>query len=94
MAEQVVSTTSGNNREQMARVLVDLREHQGSELAVRLIDESSGPWGHLNFDDFRLHATRPSFSVASERGLANPLLHHLLPNPAAKLESKRRSPWT
>lgn len=84
MAEQVVSTTSGNNREQMERVLVDLREHRGSELAVRLIDESSGPWGHLNFDDFRLHATRPSFSVASERGLANPLLHHLLPNPAAK----------
>ncbi len=26
---------------------------------VRLVDESSGGWGHLNFDNFRVHARQP-----------------------------------
>src|SRR6185503_10106146 len=34
---------------------------QEREIAVRLVDEGTGNWGHINFDDFRLHATRPSF---------------------------------
>ena len=26
---------------------------------IRLVDRETVGWGHINFDDFRLHATRP-----------------------------------
>ena len=51
----VISEHAGNQREQMQRVLVDLRAYQAARVAVRLVDESTGGWGHLNFDDFRFH---------------------------------------
>ncbi|HEX6886027.1 MAG TPA: PVC-type heme-binding CxxCH protein [Planctomycetota bacterium] len=53
--------TSGASFESMQRVVVDLAAEQGRTLVVRLVDEETGGWGHLNFDDLRLHATRPSF---------------------------------
>ena len=30
------------------------------EIFIRLVDEESGGWGHVNFDDFRFHAQKPS----------------------------------
>ncbi len=74
-------TTGGRKREQMERVVVDLGKIQGKQMAVRLIDESSGAWGHLNFDDFRLHRERPSFPIPAqrERSTFNPILQHLRP---------------
>lgn len=53
--ERVISEHAGNQREQMQRVLVDLRAYQAAQVAIRLVDESTGGWGHLNFDDFRFH---------------------------------------
>jgi len=53
--------TSGANYESMQRVVVDLAAQRGREIFVRLVDEESGGWGHLNFDDFRFHAERPQF---------------------------------
>lgn len=50
----IVYTTSGKDDEHMHQVSVDLREHLGEQLFVRLVDEATGHWGHLNFDDFRL----------------------------------------
>lgn len=82
-ARQTVFTATGDNREQMRRVVADLRSLQGATIAVRLIDESSGGWGHLNFDDFRFHDT-PPVSVEPNhvwRSTFNPLLQHLVPNP-------------
>jgi putative membrane-bound dehydrogenase-like protein len=38
---------------------VDLGPHQGKEVFVRLVDDGTGGWGHLNFDAFQLHATQP-----------------------------------
>ncbi|GAB5405855.1 MAG: hypothetical protein Aurels2KO_40860 [Aureliella sp.] len=52
-------TARGRNVENLHRVVVDLRRVQGSEMFIRLVDESSGGWGHVNFDHFRLHARRP-----------------------------------
>ena len=34
----------------------------GKEIFIRLVDASSGGWGHINFDDFRLHATQARVS--------------------------------
>jgi putative membrane-bound dehydrogenase-like protein len=53
--------TSGPFYETMQRVVVDLREQQGAEIEVRVIDEHTGGWGHVNYDDFRFHAREPEF---------------------------------
>ncbi len=54
--------TSGANSETMQRVVADLGSERGALVEIRLVDEESGGWGHINFDDFRLHAERPSFT--------------------------------
>ena len=62
---------SGNNDETLRPVVVDLREQLGKEIFIRLVDQESGGWGHINFDDFKFHGTRPQFaneySVAEAR---------------------------
>jgi putative membrane-bound dehydrogenase-like protein len=86
--EEVIASASGDQREQMRRVVVDLRKQKGRPIAVRLVDESSGGWGHLNFDDFRFHKSRPEFAEATAASpLSNPLLHHLVPNPATDAQA-------
>src|SRR5262249_32567457 len=45
--------------ENLKRVAVDLRQHLGKEIFIRLVDQHSGHWGHINFDDFRFHAEKP-----------------------------------
>ncbi|MCA9125518.1 MAG: DUF1080 domain-containing protein [Planctomycetales bacterium] len=57
--EKPFFTVSGNNTEDLSRVVVDVRRVQGAEMFIRLVDKSSGGWGHINFDHFRLHADRP-----------------------------------
>ena len=80
--EFAIASASGNQREQMRRTTVDLRKHMGQQIAIRLIDQSSGGWGHLNFDDFRFHTERPQFPAAiANDPLFHPLLHHLVENP-------------
>ncbi len=51
---------NGTNSETMRRVVVDLRAHTGKEVQIRLVDGHKGGWGHVNFDRFRLHETRPA----------------------------------
>jgi putative membrane-bound dehydrogenase-like protein len=56
---KVFYRTSGEDQEDLKRVAVDLNEHQGREVFIRLVDGRSDGWGHINFDDFRLHDERP-----------------------------------
>ncbi|HEV7402528.1 MAG TPA: PVC-type heme-binding CxxCH protein [Chthoniobacteraceae bacterium] len=91
---QVLQTASGQEREPMRRVAVDLQAHQGKRIFVRLVDEGVSGWGHLNFDDFVFHdqappaqiakAPAPSQPGADRQGRLNesPVLWHLQPNPA------------
>jgi putative membrane-bound dehydrogenase-like protein len=58
--DRVFFKISGSNSEDMRPVLVDLAAWQGKEIFVRIIDRASGGWGHINFDDFRFHATKPT----------------------------------
>lgn len=55
----VLFTTSGDESEDLKRVVVDLNRVLGQAIFIRLVDDHSGGWGHLNFDDFRLHDTKP-----------------------------------
>jgi len=57
---QVLFRASGDDREDLERVVVDLAQHVGRDIVIRLVDGESGGWGHINFDDFRLHDTRPA----------------------------------
>lgn len=58
-SQTVIFKTSAANAEDMRPVLIDLSAHQGKEIFVRLVDQSSGGWGHINFDDFRFHNQKP-----------------------------------
>lgn len=51
---------NGTEVETMRRMVVDLRPYVGKEIMIRLVDQHAGGWGHLNFDDFRLHEKRPA----------------------------------
>ena len=56
---KIIFSATGGDLEDMERVVVDLSAHQGQEIFVRLVDREWVGWGHLNFDDFRLHDSRP-----------------------------------
>jgi len=62
--QKVIFQRSGDNTESLKPVVVDLREHAGQTIFVRVIDASSGGWGHVNFDDFKFYASKPQFSDA------------------------------
>lgn len=56
---RVIFRASGDDLEDMERVVADLTPYVGKEIRIRLVDRETVGWGHINFDDFRLHATRP-----------------------------------
>ncbi len=68
--QEVFSRTSGIEEENLRRVAIDLRPHLGKEIFIRLVDQHSGGWGHINFDDFRFHAAKPE--LPPRKQLASP----------------------
>lgn len=50
---------SGRDSETMRRVRWDLAEWAGRPGRIRIVDASSGGWGHINVDDFRFGQERP-----------------------------------
>ena len=56
----VVYRAAGENHEEMKPVVVDLSAHLGKEIFLRLIDDDSSGWGHINFDDFTLWEKQPA----------------------------------
>src|SRR5438445_1976855 len=59
--QEVIYKTSGYENETLRPVVVDLQKLHGKEIYIRLVDDQSGHWGHVNFDDFKLYAERPKF---------------------------------
>ena len=55
---------AGHESENLKPVVVDLDSVKGKQIFIRLVDDDSGPWGHLNFDDFKLHTEKPEFADA------------------------------
>jgi putative membrane-bound dehydrogenase-like protein len=84
--EKVLFTASGENKEQMRLVAVDVRQWQGQTAFIRVIDESRGGWGHINFDDVRLHDEFPTEAEhhSAWRSTFNPVLQHLQRNPVSE----------
>lgn len=48
---QVVKKETGKCTETMARKIWNVGEFSGQEAHIKLVDSSSGGWGHINFDD-------------------------------------------
>lgn len=78
-SNKVLFSASGKRQENMEIAEVDLRQHLGKQIFVRVVDESSGAWGHINYDDFRFHNAKPADKPT--RVQTNALLKHLTPNP-------------
>ena len=72
--QKVIFKTSGRNSENLRPIVVDLQAHVGKEIFIRLVDNESGGWGHINFDSFRFYAQRPSFPNALEPVAASPAM--------------------
>ena len=64
---EVIYRASGLEVENLRRVWVDLAKSKGKQVFVRVIDKSTGPWGHINFDDFRFHAEKSAVVVVDEK---------------------------
>jgi putative membrane-bound dehydrogenase-like protein len=79
---------TGANFESMQPIAVDLHAELGAAIRIRLVDDSSDGWGHLNFDDFRVHDREPKCERAlgvPEILTPDPILHAgLSPAEAAK----------
>ena len=89
---EVVHKASGRGEiENMTRLNVDLSKHLGKTIRIRIIDEHSGPWGHINFDDFRFHSKPPSTSPS--RLSSSPLLWGLTTNPAGDNNDTTSRMW-
>ncbi len=83
--EKAFFRATGDVTETLKRVLVDLKEHQGKPIYIRVIDDLAGGWGHVNFDDFRFHAQKPTFPVRSVAAAPDVYAHNgLTPEEAAK----------
>jgi putative membrane-bound dehydrogenase-like protein len=95
--ESVLASVSGRNQEQMRRVAVDVSAVKDRLIWIRLVDENAGAWGHLNFDDARMHDSEPADveGTTAWRSTFNPVLQHLVPNPvvgAGDWRAGRRKP--
>ncbi|MEO6182872.1 MAG: dehydrogenase, partial [Verrucomicrobiota bacterium] len=53
---------TGQQSENMRPVVVDLGKQIGQDIFIRIVDQQKGGWGHINFDDFKLYAERPTFA--------------------------------
>lgn len=89
---KVIHSASGTDRENLQRVAVKLTDFVGKRIFIRIVDQSTRGWGHVNFDDFVFHAEQPAVTAAdtpmkissdrAKRGEESPVLWHLRPNPA------------
>jgi len=91
---KVIQTGAGADLEAMHREVVDLRPYAGKRIFIRLVDNSTSGWGHVNFDDFVFHDKEPNFAASmpavakadpmnrAPRQKESPVLWHMEPNPA------------
>ena len=49
-----VFRATGRGSNLLRRVVWDVSEHAGAQAYLKIVDQSSASWGHVNFDDFRI----------------------------------------
>ncbi len=64
--DNVLCSAHGDEDERLQQVLVDLTAQVGKMIRIKLIDEATGHWGHLNFDEFVFHDEAVRGNVADQ----------------------------
>lgn len=72
---KVIVQVSGDETEELKPVAVDLSTHLDQEIFIRLVDQNSGGWGHINFDDFKLYDKKPNIPPRGPTSAAEIYLH-------------------
>ena len=75
--DNVIFEITGSGRAPLQPVVVDLQSHLGKQIFIRIIDNETGvspiwyigkdKFAHINFDNFRFYATRPTFENELKR---------------------------
>ncbi len=47
----------GKNAEKMTMVSWDVTKYKGQRLFLKIVDDNTGPWGHITFDDFQSYGS-------------------------------------
>ncbi|MBW3622952.1 MAG: twin-arginine translocation signal domain-containing protein [Armatimonadetes bacterium] len=69
---KTVRAASGQNQERLLPAVWDVREFAGPDARIEIVDEESGPWGHINVDQIEFTDLPASLTVLN-------LLEELLP---------------
>ncbi|CAN5191927.1 hypothetical protein BH11PLA2_BH11PLA2_13580 [soil metagenome] len=56
---KVIFKAHGADSEEMKRTAVDLAKYRDKLIQIRIVDNGTKGWGHINFDDFRFHTAAP-----------------------------------
>lgn len=59
IADQETARFTGTDHEEMYPFVLDMSEYRGLMCRIQIIDEYSGPWGHVNVDNFFLFGDFP-----------------------------------
>jgi putative membrane-bound dehydrogenase-like protein len=69
--KKVIFSTTGQGRATLQPVVADLKPYLNKNIFIKIVDNETGispipyigpdKWAHINFDDFRLYASRPDF---------------------------------
>ncbi|HEX2574688.1 MAG TPA: membrane dipeptidase [Polyangia bacterium] len=59
---------TGHNSELFRRAWWDVQTLKGRTVRIRIADESTGPWGHINVDDFRFQDASPLADTVNPDG--------------------------
>jgi len=73
--QKALAKATGFQSETLRPVVVDLTKSVGKRVFLRVVDQETGGWGHVNFDEFVFHTARPVFAdeitaVELKRGAA------------------------
>jgi putative membrane-bound dehydrogenase-like protein len=70
-SNETIFEITGNDHHRLRPVVVDLQDHVGEQIYIKLIDNETGVsqipyigdniWAHITFDDFRFYSKRPEF---------------------------------
>lgn len=80
----VIYQASGKERENMHVRWVDLRQRVGKKIQIKLIDNHTGHWGHVNYDDFRFHAETAEIRQRAEQDMPQQMVKGFTPQQAAE----------
>lgn len=84
VGDRVVRSASGRDQERLMPSSWDVREFANREACLEIVDENTGPWGHVNIDQIEFSDTPANLAVCR-------LLEELLPARFADARNVRRA---